>query len=67
MNHYGTIEIAGDIDAALDKANKEYGLRVGLAELGANRLAEHANQGLTDALDARRIQPPGFLLRPPGP
>ncbi|MGA7578703.1 MAG: DUF2092 domain-containing protein [Desulfobaccales bacterium] len=50
MNHYGTIEIAGDIDAALDKANKEYGLRVGLAELGANRLAEHANQGLTDAL-----------------
>jgi len=49
-NHYGIIEIAGDIDAALDKAHKEYDLRVGLAELGANRLAEHANQGLTNAL-----------------
>jgi hypothetical protein len=49
-NHYGAIEIAGDIDAALDKAHKEYDLRVGLAELGANRLAEHANQGLTNAL-----------------
>ena len=49
-NHYGTLEIAGDIDAALDKAGKEYGVHVGLAELGANRLAEHANQGLTNAL-----------------
>lgn len=49
-NHYGAIESAGDIDAALDKANKEYGLRVGLAELGANRLAEHANQDLTNSL-----------------
>ncbi len=49
-NHYGTLEIAGDIDAALDKAGKEYGLHVGLAELGANRLAEHAAQGLTNAL-----------------
>ena len=49
-NHYGTIEIAGDIDAALDKAGKEYGVHVGLAELGANHLAEHANQGLTNAL-----------------
>ena len=49
-NHYGALEIAGDIDAALDKAGKEYGVHVGLAELGANRLAEHANQGLTNAL-----------------
>lgn len=49
-NHYGAIEIAGDIDAALDKAGKEYGLHVGLAELGANHLGEHANLGLTNAL-----------------
>jgi len=49
-NHYGTIEVAGDIDASLDKAGKEYGLQVGLAELGANRLAEHVKQGLTNAL-----------------
>jgi hypothetical protein len=49
-NHYGTLEITGDLDAALDKANKEYGVRVGLAELGSNRLCEHANQGLANAL-----------------
>ncbi len=50
QNHYATIEVAGDIDAALDKAAKDYGVHVGLAELGANRLAEHATQGLTNAL-----------------
>ena len=49
-NHYGALEITGDIDAALDKAGKEYGLHVGLAELGANHLAEHAHLGLTNAL-----------------
>ena len=49
-NHYGTIEVAGDIDAALEKASKDYGLHVGLAELGANRLAEHADKGLANAL-----------------
>ena len=50
MNHYGVIEAPGDMDAALDKAHKEYGLRVGLAELGANRCCEHVNQDLTNAL-----------------
>ncbi len=49
-NHYGTIEVAGDIDAALDRAGKDYGLKVGLAELGGKRLAEHANLALTNAL-----------------
>jgi len=49
-NHYGAIEVGGDIDAALDKAGKDYGVRVGLAELGANRLSEVAHQGLTNAL-----------------
>jgi hypothetical protein len=49
-NHYASIEVPGDIDAALDKANQEYGLRVGLAELGGNRLSEHAKNGLTNAL-----------------
>ncbi len=48
--HYATIEVAGDIDTALAKAGKEYGLHVGLAELGANRLGEHANEGLTNLL-----------------
>jgi hypothetical protein len=51
-NHYAGLEVAGDIDAALDKAFKEYGLKVGLAELGSNRLAEHAGQGLTNSLYA---------------
>jgi hypothetical protein len=49
-NYYGTIVVAGDIDVALERARKNYGLKVGLAELGGNRLAEHANQGLTNAL-----------------
>jgi hypothetical protein len=49
-NHYGTIEVRGDLDAALDKANQKYGLRVGLAELGSNHLGERATQGLTNAL-----------------
>jgi len=49
-NFFGAIEVAGDYDAALDKASKDFGLHVGLAELGANRLLEHAQQGLTNAL-----------------
>jgi hypothetical protein len=49
-NVYGDLKLAGDLDAALDKANKDYGLRVGLAELGTNRLAAHATQGLTNSL-----------------
>lgn len=49
-NHYGTIEVTGDIDTALDKAGKEYGLHVGMAELGANHLDKNANQGLMNAL-----------------
>ena len=36
-NHYASIEVAGDIDAALDKAYKDYGLKVGLAELGSTQ------------------------------
>ncbi len=49
-NVYGSLEMTGDLDAALDKANKDYGLRVGLAELGANRLSEHDTKGLTNSL-----------------
>jgi hypothetical protein len=49
-NTFGVIEVAGDMDAALDKAHEEYGVRVGLAELGANRLGEHVSHGLTNTL-----------------
>ena len=49
-NHYASIEVAGDIDAALEKAYKDYGLRVGLAELGSTRLCHHAGKDLVHAL-----------------
>ncbi len=49
-NHYASIEVAGDIDAALDKAYKDYGVRVGLAELGSTKLCEHASKDLSNAL-----------------
>jgi hypothetical protein len=41
-NQYASIKVTGDIDAALDKAYKKYGLRVGLAELGSAKLGDHA-------------------------
>jgi len=49
-NHYASIEVAGDIDAALDKAYKDYGLKVGLAELGSTKLCDHAGKDLVNAL-----------------
>jgi len=49
-NHYASIDVAGDIDAALDKAFKEYGLRVGLAELGSARLCNRALENMGHAL-----------------
>ena len=49
-NFYADLGINGDIDAALDKAYKEYGLRVGLADLGSAKLCDHVGQGLTHAL-----------------
>jgi hypothetical protein len=50
MNHYADIEVPGDIDAALAQAYKDYGLKVGLAELGAANLWDHAGKDLTNAL-----------------
>jgi hypothetical protein len=49
-NHYATIEVAGDIDAALDKAYKDYGLKVGLADLGSAKLCERASKDLAHSL-----------------
>ncbi len=49
-NHYASIEVAGDIDAALDKAYKDYGLKVGLAELGSTKLCDHVGKNLVNAL-----------------
>jgi len=49
-NHYASIEVTGDIDAALDKAYNDYGLKVGLAELGSAQLCNRAGKGLVNAL-----------------
>ena len=49
-NHYASIEVAGDIDAALDQAYNDYGLKVGLAELGSAQLCNRAGKNLVNAL-----------------
>jgi hypothetical protein len=49
-NHYASIEVPGDIDAALAQAYKDYGLKCGLAELGAANLWDHASKDITNAL-----------------
>jgi hypothetical protein len=49
-NHYASIEVAGDMDAALDQAYKDYGLKVGLAELGSAQLCNLAGKDLVNAL-----------------
>ncbi len=49
-NLYGAMEVTGDHEAALEKASKDLGLHVGLADLGSSHLWEHVNRGLTNAL-----------------
>lgn len=49
-NFYATMAKTGDLDAALDKAHKDYGLHVGLAELGSNHLWDYANRDLDNTL-----------------
>lgn len=49
-NHYASIEVAGDIETALDKAYKDYGLKVGLADLGSPQLCNHAGKDLVNVL-----------------
>ena len=49
-NHYASLEVPGDIDTALAQAYKDYGLKVGLADLGAANLWDHAGKNVTNAL-----------------
>ena len=49
-NRFAYIKVTGDIDAALDKAYKKYGLRVGLAELGSKNLGKRALKDKVHAL-----------------
>ena len=43
-NVYGTFEVPPDIESALDKANKEFGVRVALTDLASPNLWEHIGQ-----------------------
>ncbi len=49
-NVYGVMEAPADIEGALAKANKDFGLRVALADLASPRLCELLNQGIKHAL-----------------
>ena len=43
-NVYGTLEVPPDIESALDKANKEFGVRVALTDLASPQLCELIEQ-----------------------
>ena len=49
-NVYATMEVPADIDAAMAKANKEYGLRVALADLTSEKAYDLATKGNKHAL-----------------
>jgi hypothetical protein len=50
QNVYATMEVPDGIDAAMDKAVKEYGLRVALADLASENAYALATQGTKHAL-----------------
>ena len=47
---YATTNVPPDIEGALDKASKDYGLRVSLAELASPVLYEHVSKKVENAL-----------------
>jgi hypothetical protein len=49
-NVYATMEVPSTIDAAMDKASKEYGLRVALADLASENAYALATKGTKNAL-----------------
>ncbi len=52
QNVYGAMPVPADIEGALEKANKDFGLRVALTDLASPRLAELLNQRIQHALYA---------------
>ena len=65
-NVYGVMEVPPNIESALEKANKEFGVRVALTDLASPNLWEvtgqtHKRRGL-----CRFAQGPGGSLPPPG-
>jgi len=49
-NVYGTMEVPPDIESALDKANKEFGVRVALTDLASPKLCEHIGKKVKHSL-----------------
>jgi hypothetical protein len=49
-NVYGTMEAPPDIEGALEKANKDFGLRVALTDLASPKLCELLNKRIKHAL-----------------
>jgi hypothetical protein len=47
---YGTMEVPSNIEGALDKVHKDFGLRVALTDLASPLLWDHVSKGLDHAL-----------------
>jgi hypothetical protein len=47
---YGSVEVPADIEGALDKANKDFGVRVALTDLASPSLYEHIAKRIKHAL-----------------
>ena len=47
---YGVLEVPPDIEAALDKAQKDFGLRVALTDVASPQLYDHISKGLENSL-----------------
>ena len=60
-NVYGTMEVPPDIENALEKASKDFGVRVALTDLASPTLWEILNKGIKHSLLCRHVQDPGSL------
>ena len=49
-NVYGILEVPPDIESALEKANKEFGVRVALTDLASPQLCDHLNKRIKHSL-----------------
>ena len=49
-NVYGVLAVPPDIESALEKANKEFGVRVALTDLASPNLWEHLNKRIKDSV-----------------
>lgn len=49
-NVYGILEVPPDIESALDKANKKFGVRVALTDLASPQLCEHIGKRIKHSL-----------------